>query len=190
MCVCVCVRACVRACVCVLPFWLLSVAVGVLSFLLSSPSLSFYAPLCWILFSWAVEILTLCSQTPHPVTILSSLSSTSPLSGSFEKSRAGSPLPRAHTQTHSPGSVCRALHAWLPRWRLTGFLGFYPSLLRLSIFLLSSLLLSSPLSFSPPVTPSAARLRSAISSCNPALQKAVIEQEIHAGIIAVIWGRW
>ncbi len=170
MCVCVCV------CVCVLPFWSLSVAVCVLSFLLSSLSLSFYAPLCWILFSRAVEILTLCSQTPHPVTILSSLSFTSPLSGSFEKSRAGSP--RAHTNAwiRLQGPAC--MTAQLTADRLFGLL----SVIVASVYF-------SPHSFSPPVTPSAARLRSAISSCNPALQKAVIEREIHAGIIAVIWGR-
>lgn len=42
---------------------------------------------------------------------------------------------------------------------------------------------------SPPVTPSAARLQSAVFSYNPTLQKAVIEAEIDAGIFAVIWGR-
>lgn len=63
-------------------------------------SLSFYALLCWILFSGAVEILTLCSRTPHPVTILSSLSSTSPLSREVRGWKP--PFPSAHTNTQPP----------------------------------------------------------------------------------------
>lgn len=129
-------------CVCVLPFWFLSVAVCVLSFLLSSPSLSFYAPLCWILFSRAVEILTLCSQKPHPVTILSSLSSTSPLSWK-------PPSPSAHTNAQPwirlQGPAC--MTAQLTADRLFGLLSvivasvYFPPLLSPPV--LSSLLLSS-----------------------------------------------
>lgn len=153
-------------CLCVLPLRLISAAVGVcccavLCHFFSVPlSLSFDALLCWILFSGAVEILTLCSQTPHPVTTLSSLSSTSPLIGEVQSCEHRRCIPACTT-------------APLTADRLLGLL----SVIVASVYF--------PPLLSPPLLLSH-RVGAATSSCNPALQKAVIELEIHAGIIAVI----
>lgn len=152
-----------------------------LSFLLSSLSLSFYAPLCCILFSGAVEILTLCSQTPHPVTILSSLSSTSPLSREVQSWKT--PFPSAHTNTQPlDPSAGPCMHDCTA----DGWQAFWAFIRHCCVCLFSS----SPLSSCPLLSLLSHRVRAATSSCNPALQKAVIELEIHARIIAVIRERW
>ncbi|CAM4555781.1 unnamed protein product [Leuciscus chuanchicus] len=108
----------------------------------------------------AVEILTLCSQTPHPVTTLSSLSSTSPLIGEVPSCELRRCIPACTT-------------APLTADRLFGLLSVIVASVYFPPLLSPSLLLSH-------------RVGAATSSCNPALQKAVIELEIHAGIIAVI----
>ncbi len=138
MCVCVCV--CVRVCVCVSCLSGLSQWQSVFCHFFSVPRLShfmlpcagYYSQELWKSWPCALKHLTLSLSCPlsHPPLLLAAHSRSPGLEAPFPE----------RTQTH--GSVCRALHAWLPCWRLTGFLGFYPSLLRLSIFLLSSLLLS------------------------------------------------
>lgn len=152
---------CIFVCVpCLLQ--LISAAVGVSFSVISSQ----FPPISLILCSLVLDIILRSCGNLDPV-----LSNTSPCHYPV--------LSLIHLSSYWRSPCAGSLHARLHPWRLTGFLGFYPSLLRLSISLLS---------FSPSLLLSH-RVRAATSSCNPALQKAVIELEIHAGIIAVIYGR-
>lgn len=165
------IRLLVYFCLCVLPFttylgssWCMLLCCS-LSFLLSSP-------LSLMLCSLVLDIILRSCGNLDPV-----LSNTSPCHYPV--------LSLIHLSSYwrSPELWAQTLYPCMHDCTPDGWQAFWAFIRHCCVCLFpSSPLLSPSLLLSH-------RVGAATSSCNPALQKAVIELEIHAGIIAVIWGR-